>query len=397
LANTCANKNPFLEGLKAKGVVIFNTPQANFRKCGTEWTNFKTCCDESTLTTYAEEDRKAILGLTAQMQDEVSTVEKALTSIKNNDPTSKLPNQDSPLKKAINKFLDVVGTMLRGEIGRPAFVRCNTRLADFRSASLCNTCSGRSQRYFSQDGRAYVSLKDCRLVVDDCTATWSTMINVVDAVKSLKLFVEEIKRIDPKFNEDTFKNTENLDSWIKDTQIREHLQNCKSNSNASCDDNNAIAICQNLVTFQLAPTKLSLSNIINVAALKQLVDTMTKKFLESSFLKLVEQKYKPLPVTRDIIKNVNQVFQKLPLWDSKKRRMLLFNFSSFLSGLSSKPAPAPAPAPVASKAAPTAQTTTATSVMMGEEKVRKVEIQVRTADYTAATPESSMNLSIQFP
>ena len=55
-SEACTNRSELLEGLRSEDVTVFETPSFTSNKCGGEWSQFGTCCEEKSLESYVKRD-----------------------------------------------------------------------------------------------------------------------------------------------------------------------------------------------------------------------------------------------------------------------------------------------------------------------------------------------------
>jgi len=77
------------------------------------------------------------------------------------------------------------------------------------------------------------------------------MIQIVDAVQALKSVVQMLRKSDPSFPSISFSSTSNVEQFLNENQIREHLNNCLSVvQGSSCPAADSEALCNNLIKLQ---------------------------------------------------------------------------------------------------------------------------------------------------
>src|SRR3990167_4740459 len=127
---------------------------------------------------------------------------------------------------------------------------CCNRINSLRTNSLCYTCSGRSE-YFFNEGRALMSMQDCRKTISVCGSTWRAMVNLVDATATISRFYEQFKAqlsINSQDAPDKQFIVE-LEEWLQKTEVRPFLDRC-SKSAESCPVADSKAICENLISLE---------------------------------------------------------------------------------------------------------------------------------------------------
>ena len=80
-------------------------------------------------------------------------------------PQTKVPDERQQqkdkerLQKQIENFMRSSSSLLQTSVSSTYFGACNDKIIAIRSSALCSTCSGRSERYFTQSGNAKISLR----------------------------------------------------------------------------------------------------------------------------------------------------------------------------------------------------------------------------------------------
>ena len=182
-AQPCSALNPFLPVIGQKGVQLKASPSPSpvdgNNKCSFEWSVHGTCCDYTSLVTYAKADSKktddgadkvanAILNIQARMvalQKTISILKNQPLFMKNRKTLSSLhkfiQNMEPSVSPGIKKYLiDFSGADLDA-------TRCMNAIKQARSGSLCSICSGRSSKWFS-GSKALISNSQCSGILSQC-------------------------------------------------------------------------------------------------------------------------------------------------------------------------------------------------------------------------------------
>jgi hypothetical protein len=186
-------------------------------------------------------------------------------------------SQNKNLFKKIANAVKNVGTFIKGLLERikdlnrlrKTFKRekkdillhkdaCVQKLSELRAASLCNTCSGRSQVFFNGT-KARIQMDTCRAVINECHEYWTSVINVINtAHKSRDLIAYSMKFL--KSTPST-SSIDYLANWIKETKLKVLLEGCVSLD--KCTDENASLICNSLITIKEKKTiEMKTSNFV---------------------------------------------------------------------------------------------------------------------------------------
>ena len=76
---SCSTSNKFLAGLRAQKVKIFDSPFFGSSKCGSEWSQFGTCCEESSLAAYVRKDSQHLTNFYDMMLRELKLAHQGMT------------------------------------------------------------------------------------------------------------------------------------------------------------------------------------------------------------------------------------------------------------------------------------------------------------------------------
>jgi len=417
---SCANKNSFIPILKDKGVKILDSPTKNYKKCGKEWSTYGACCDDSTLTTYAKEDKQNIGKTFEKMWDEVSVLEKTLKELK---PLStvfsakfkKLLGElgegsltTTPMQEAFNRFLEISDDLLKQDPKKEILTSCIDRLASMRSASLCNTCSGRSERYFSPAGLAQISLHDCQLTINDCVTTWKIMVKVISATTYMKKFMEQLQSSSSSLSRESFTSTDEVDAWMKEADIKAHLASCQTanNGKVTCPIEHSKSLCNKLIRLQRKVKKIPLVKGNDPDQIKSVSKLVSSKLSilnrdssdsQNEIAHIAQSQAKKAKSTTN--PGSQPVFDETTKWQRRILQLLnkkkTCSTSSTKSTSTSSTSGTTSTSPSATSTATTTQTTSSTT--QPTTSTAQGEVVVMTANYTSSGTNSSMDLSLTYP
>jgi hypothetical protein len=185
----CLNKNPFLALLSKKGVKILETVEPRtLPQCTHQWTAHGSCCDQHSLVHYAANDEIAIKNAVHEVQSIIFSMATSFQKI--------LEQVHSPVVKNCNLEL-FIKTMKGFEVNLASNLNflnhlntqinfnrslelCWQKMAIARTGSLCSTCAGNSQSFFSWNGEAFISPSACTPILRECAMPFSTMMRFMD-------------------------------------------------------------------------------------------------------------------------------------------------------------------------------------------------------------------------
>jgi len=357
------SRNPVLDYLKTQGVTIYTTPQIfkGSNNCRSEWQIYGTLCDQTSLATYASRDRTYLTTLSANFWAEVTAIKSSLDSIKSAATALKTRvesvvgpvGSNSSFLVTLKAFLLVSAKFLSYPTTMQDISKCNNKLISIRSAALCNTCSGRSQRYFTPNFLARFSLYDCNLVIDSCQTTWNAIIKILDSADALQSVIAEFKKFDPSFPSLSFLSITNMRNYFDRNGIKTNLANCRTNGTIyTCPAGSAQVICNNLIKLQNYAYPIRVSDVNTIAALRQESATVNIKMLEISSAS---------QTSANNIRNLNKGALQTAdgaLWSRRRLQAPQYNIT-----LPGQPG----------------------------------GVNVQTSNYTASAPTSSMDMSLFFP
>ena len=297
--------NPFLKFLKDSGVKVFSTAVA-LSKCGNEWKDYGTCCDEATLAQFAKKEVESINESSLKFPQEIENLlsmlrrttetvrlevnktsifirlkqEKDRQSLKSTEPLKRLLalKKEDLAKLHVDEFLPFENGERLEKISKtidsfskyedivsknlPLLIKnrqpCIEKLSNIRSSSYCTTCSGRSHVFFKEQ-KAIIKIDDCRITIDKCHGYWSSLIEIIDGLELIKEKVDKLKELIPKSNGPT-KHTDFLSDWLNKNDLRKDLNKCQSNN--KCDNSVAASICTNLISIKKPQTLMSETKIL---------------------------------------------------------------------------------------------------------------------------------------
>jgi len=340
LSTQCATKNPFLAVLKSQGVTIYSSPQVGSQKCGKEWASFGSCCEESTLINYVNNDQQTVLNRFLNIHMEY---------IKFKGRMDKQILKSSTQIQADLKDVQAQSKAILSNLEDQGFYTCPDTLSRVRSSGLCDTCSGRSERYFTADKFAQLSLWDCKAVIDSCSMPWKVMANMVNMISQLTDILQKYKITisGADIRADVIKQTV---SWLKEIELEKLLTDCNcSATKCDCKPDNAKKLCDNLISLAKDPISI--------------VPTLGSSDPSQS---------------------------STSLWGRRLLQLLSKTATKTVTKIAAPTTTVAAPT-ATTAAAPVQKTTSTVSIQLAG------DVRVVTTNFTESGPNSSMDLSLNFP
>ena len=208
-SNTCIVKNKFLENLWKRDVRIYSQPSIAFKKsrCDYEWKPHKTCCDLDSLIEYAKKDQQFTADAVSFINQKFAQFFNPLTELiegfqkveKNLKSLSQATGQkkqviDVMMKLNLTSFKNMMAEKDIGNLFQIENRKCWELYIVKRSSALCQTCSGRGEKFFNGP-RALVASDTCEQILAECSRAFDM---TVDFIEIVGVLAEEFdKFIDP--------------------------------------------------------------------------------------------------------------------------------------------------------------------------------------------------------
>lgn len=253
----CLNKNPFMSHLKSKGVVLYSTALSSpTQTCSKEWLPHKTCCEHASLKAYAQQETTALGVIVQRVRTELQLATTQLvdaqveiTNIRGtlNKMSITAGIHDNSITNFRNDVQHLINPNPKLSLNQES---CLNKTAALRTNSLCSICSGRSENFFSQ-GKALMSIVDCKDTIDVCRIPWKFMIRLVESMATAENIMTKIKAEFPDIPLTIdMQNVRKLEDWLDAHRIRQELNDCQTGQGKSCPFSSAKAICENLLSLQ---------------------------------------------------------------------------------------------------------------------------------------------------
>ncbi len=275
----CLSKNPFLPKLQARGVGIFLNPRFGDGHCSLEWPVHGTCCEVGSLSRYVERDAGNIGLFLNHMVKEIKLAAYSLVLFVNTvanydnydmDSIYKLKNggiarmgiadfkqkaqELTELKNNIGPFISELKKIVQYLVKTTANFEtvqgsCATRMNAIRSASVCSTCSGRSQIYFLFK-KALISMETCTGFVIECFDSWLMLAKITTGLDEAREKIEHVRKFNPSINFAYKGQTiTKMIEWMNRMQLKNHLMACKFNP-TGCRYETKKQLCENMLTLE---------------------------------------------------------------------------------------------------------------------------------------------------
>jgi len=268
-SGTCTFDNSYTRHLRANKVKLYPRPVLlNAGKCGTEWVTHGTCCPVNGIDEYDVMQRFAAVQLLDRSEAQVSKMSLAVTQYLQGFK-SYLANEKLTEKKALyvengsknllqEQKIELSTRMLsilepiRGWLSHHemAMIRnqetCVRKLQNVRSSSVCYTCSGRAQTFFTGDS-LNVHENTCRDLIKECSNSWWYLINYLDQINRFNKIITDIEAEAGITIKNRVGLTKELLTWADENNLRRNLIMCY---NGNCEFSIAKKICENFVSIE---------------------------------------------------------------------------------------------------------------------------------------------------
>ena len=199
--------------LKVRGVrLLSSSVPSSSGRCGDEWKQHETCCEEESLLKYAILDKKRIEWAVDRVKVQVSNLKDMIQRVLRKRqliPSNKLAHlpTGSPIKdiaEFLNPvFLEDLASSLRiisSTFNDNSFSNCRERMISIRSSALCSICSGRSEEFLFKKTIIFSS-NDCQAVISECATTLHSSTRLLKFISDVQANVTiKIKYLNEKLS-----------------------------------------------------------------------------------------------------------------------------------------------------------------------------------------------------
>ena len=265
----CEQKNSFLRGFKQSGAVqIHDAPVFGSHRCGNEWRQYGTCCEESSMINYVNQDTGHIKNYLDRLIMDVSYIKESLQLfIKTLDfivekvgQRTDFTNRPRRNQMLLNSVRQIDAS--RGELHqvyqdmdaaddrmRVRQRGCALKINQLRSQSVCSYCSGRSEIYFL-NSKAVISEETCSDFINSCFDAWTMLIQIMNGMKKIGELSRDIRRIAGRIKFPIQNQAmENLINWDRSTRLTELVSGC-GGSVHGCSQTNKELLCNHLLNLR---------------------------------------------------------------------------------------------------------------------------------------------------
>ena len=188
-APSCENKNPLLPALQGFGIQIFDDPEKEVIHCAPEWTKYKTCCNATTAGQFLAKRSQSNFDL-------INTILQQLVSVKQqvqNYISTKFTATDLGTATSTDKAYLALSHLLNATTDKlhEDERTCLRTMNDISQRSLCDVCSGRSEKFF-KDGKYLIHEPVCRRVLLSCGDSWKALVQISQAMSTFTNLVNDL-------------------------------------------------------------------------------------------------------------------------------------------------------------------------------------------------------------
>lgn len=245
--------------------MTLNAQPNNSTRCGEEWGIHGTCCEEKSALLYTFKDQNLLRQSTNLVKTALETQKQLITQIVGS--LESWVSQDSQLKKQKREVFILKKRLKEiGGIGPNDHHRCWVEeMGRLRSASLCSTCSGRSESFFSE-AKALISSQTCKEMLDKCYPSIKEIANIIVVVNSIYEILQHLheKQIQGIKFATTPTSVQTLFAALDKEQVSKKLNSYSKNPEESVERQNAaVSLCEDFISLQKTPFVISIMNLMN--------------------------------------------------------------------------------------------------------------------------------------
>lgn len=204
LTNCSANQNPFREVLHSQlGLQFLPAPVKNTGKCGSEWSTYGTCCNETQLESMVSKDNTNIEAAVSKLIGEfqsmatlvsnhlINLLKQKVANLRSNWEVEKAKFNSSDIEKlnelakgpSLNSFYYSAANATTAQFSLN-LKKCWQYQASLRSSAVCSTCSANSKRFFDAN-LGLANMHVCDKLVDICRVSVLQMNRLIYAFNAL--------------------------------------------------------------------------------------------------------------------------------------------------------------------------------------------------------------------
>jgi len=301
--------NKYMMSFKSAGVKILPNAiyQAN-SKCGSEWSEHGTCCEQESLLKHLKEvdeefdhhtknfpgEIEHIISEMSKNQkkvkeevDEAIKTKKGKKGDKKDDrkgkkfekkPLQSLNSASSTLNELAKdevKVRNLLPTMISSRKG------CVKKLNEIRLLLFCRTCSSRMEEFF-EDSKAIIHLDQCNSIIENCHQYWTSLIEMTDVVEQIELKIQEIRKKVKNTQYYSSESSNKISKWLDSRNIENNLKQC--GATGSCSFEIASKICDSFITMKQPNNPLFESPKTQLEKQNEKISSLPNEAEESSVL-----------------------------------------------------------------------------------------------------------------
>lgn len=303
------SNNQYMMSFKSAGVKIF--PNAIYQadsKCGSEWSEHGTCCEQESLLKHLNEvdeefdhhtknfpgEIERILSEMSKNQKKVKEeVDEAIKTKKGKKDDHKADRKGKKFEKkplgSLNSVSSTLNEISEDEVKvrnlLPTMISsrkvCVKKLNNIRLLLFCRTCSGRMEDFF-EDSKAIIHLDRCNSIIKNCHQYWASLIEMIDLVEQIELKIQEIRRKVKNTQYFPSETSNKISKWLDSRNIENNLKQC--GATGSCSFEIASKICDSFITMKQPNNPLFESPKIQLEKQNEKISSLPNEAEESSVL-----------------------------------------------------------------------------------------------------------------
>ena len=263
--STCSITNPYLEHFRVK-ISRYSNPSLDKTegKCSGEWNVYGTCCPVKELIEHAALDKKAIEAAVESVKNRLPQLRQSLSDLRDfllhehfmpNSTVSSVQNAKKAVQELFDlelfeNYFDNLLSMSDADLQmfNTSLTTCWQEMVKSRAAAVCDTCSGRSHRFF-RNSKGLISQEYCNGIMSHCASTLPPLLEIVIGLYKAESLLQKLAE-DSRFGLNTsigssiqFNKVNNYYSQLlSNIDIENHLDNYNS-TNTTMKTNSLRQLC----------------------------------------------------------------------------------------------------------------------------------------------------------
>lgn len=240
----CPRLNVYLMALKElKKIDVFQKPVNVDDYCRGEWDFHGTCCNARSAASFVAAENKLTDRYATELVQEVDELAQGMIQAE--------PSLQSKLgRQLFQNFRDAKTAVLvireRFSQGKE---KCNHKLKQIRSNSLCSICSGRSTLFFNNE-KLLIPENSCQEIVQECKHTWKDIMTLMKHKRFFESIVTDGAFYSPFSSfKDAIPRTmkASLSDFVRKHKVDIYLKDCTNDNERECSIQEIAGLCNNLV------------------------------------------------------------------------------------------------------------------------------------------------------